>query len=153
MPRKCPQTFLAYKHKLGLLHRVSCSSPVLDYFFLASGSSQWLWQEAQLPFQPSPFQPPCLEIQTTASANSTANITSVMIPRSVSIFIPRFLLCNFLPPKYTRFAGKEQQPAAHFFCAGRSSCCCPAAMLHDRCSAQHFCSQKKGFEKSKSFSN
>jgi len=90
--------------------------PCFGYFFLASGSSQWLWQEAQLPLQPSPFQPPCLEIQTTASANSTANITSVMIPRSVSIFIPRFLLCSFLPPKYTRFAGKEQQPAAHFLC-------------------------------------
>jgi hypothetical protein len=103
--------------------------PCFGYFFLASGSSQWLWQEAQLPLQPSPFQPPCLEIQTTASANSTANITSVMIPRSVSIFIPRFLLCSFLPPKYTRFAGKEQQPAAHFFVQGaaaaaaRRQCC------------------------------
>ena len=30
----------------------------------------------------------------------TANITSVMIPRSV-IFIPRFLLCSFLPQVYT----------------------------------------------------
>ena len=53
-----------------------------------------------MPLQPSPFQPPCLEIQTTASANSTANITSVMIPRSV-IFIPRFLLYGFLPQVYT----------------------------------------------------
>jgi len=74
--------------------------PCFGYFFLVSGSSQWLWQEAQLPLQPSPFQPPCLEIQTTASANSTANITSVMIPRSV-IFIPRFLLYGFLPQVYT----------------------------------------------------
>jgi hypothetical protein len=41
----------------------------------------------------------------------------------------------------------------HIFCAGRSSCCCPAAMLHDRSTAWHFCSQKKGFEKSKSFLN
>ena len=56
--------------------------------------------KAKLPLQPSPFQPPCLEIQTTASANSTANITSVMIPRSV-IFIPRFLLYGFLPQVYT----------------------------------------------------
>ena len=35
--------------------------------------------------QPSPFQPPCLEIQTTARANSPASTRMVMIPRSVSI--------------------------------------------------------------------
>ena len=35
-------------------------------FWLDFGCSQpsWWWQEAQLPPQPSPFQPPCLEIQT-----------------------------------------------------------------------------------------
>ena len=40
-------------------------------FWLDFGCSQpsWWWQEAQLPPQPSPFQPPCLEIQTTASPN------------------------------------------------------------------------------------
>ena len=38
-----------------------------------------------MPPQPSPFQPPCLEIQTTARANSPASTRMVMIPRSVSI--------------------------------------------------------------------
>ena len=52
---------------------------------------------------------------------------------------------------YQRDAKSNSLP--HIFCAGRSSCCCPAAMLHDRSTAWHFCSQKKGFEKSKSFSN
>ena len=107
--------FLAYKHKLGLLHRVSCSSPVLGYFFLASGSSQWLWQEAQLPLQPSPFQPPCLEIQTTASANSTAKYYQRDDPAKCHIH-PSISLMQLSAPKYTRFAGKEQQPAAHFLC-------------------------------------
>jgi hypothetical protein len=90
--------------------------PCFGYFFLASGSSQWLWQEAQLPLQPSPFQPPCLEIQTTASANSTANITSVMIPRSVSIFIPRFLLCSFLPPSIHDLQAKSNSLPHIFLC-------------------------------------
>ena len=60
------------------------------YGFLCSGFSQRLWQDAQLPPQPSPFQPPCLEIHTTASANRTIRTISVMIPRSVSIFCTSF---------------------------------------------------------------
>lgn len=67
---KCPRTAI----------RGHCSQCV---FF--SGVSQCWWQEAQLPPQPSPFQPPCLEIQTTARANNPASTRMVMIPRSVSI--------------------------------------------------------------------
>ena len=59
-------------------------------FLFGSCFSQWLWQDAQLPPQPSPFQPPCLEIHTTASANRTIRTISVMIPRSVSIFCTSF---------------------------------------------------------------
>ena len=50
-----------------------------------SGVSQCWWQEEQLPPQPSPFQPPCREIHTTASANRTASTSKVMIPRTVII--------------------------------------------------------------------
>ena len=56
------------------------------------GVSQRWWQEAQLPPQPSPFQPPFLEIQTTARANRTTRITRVMIPRTVSMGKTSFLV-------------------------------------------------------------
>ena len=90
-----------------------------------------LFHLAQLPLQPSPFQPPCLEIQTTASANSTANITSVMIPRSV-IFIPRFLSYSFLPSSIHDLQAKSNS-LPHIFCAGAAGaaalreCCTPGA--------------------------
>ena len=74
----------AGKRKKRPLHtdRAAASCGQWDFF---SGFSQCWWQEAQLPPQPSPFQPPCLEIHTTARANSPARTRIVMIPRIVSI--------------------------------------------------------------------
>ena len=88
---KCPRTAI----------RGHCSQCV---FF--SGVSQCWWQEAQLPPQPSPFQPPRLEIQTTARANSPASTRMVMIPRSVSIEKPLFLRWN-AHFQYTPFCAKS----------------------------------------------
>ena len=66
---------------------------------------------------------------------------------------PSISLMQLSAPQVYTICRQRATACRTFFCAGRSSCCCPAAMLHDRCSAQHFCSQKKGFEKSKSFLN
>ena len=76
---------------------------------LGSGLSQRLWQEAQLPPQPSPFQPPCLEIQTTASAKAMISTIRVMIPRSVSIFCYLFSPAGCFCLQYTRFCAGEQR--------------------------------------------
>ena len=77
------------------------------YGFLRSGFSQRLWQDAQLPPQPSPFQPPFLEIHTTASANRTASTSRVIIPRSVNILKTSFPAERFRP-QYTRFCPGAQ---------------------------------------------
>ena len=74
-----------------------------------SGVSQCWWQEEQLPPQPSPFQPPCREIHTTASANRTASTSKVMIPRAVIIKRPLFRKnsnpsIHHLPPESNRKA-------------------------------------------------
>ena len=42
-------------------------------------------RQQQFPPQPSPFQPSCLETQTTASANKMTSTTMVTKPRTVSI--------------------------------------------------------------------
>ena len=77
------------------------------YGFLCSGFSQRLWQDAQLPPQPSPFQPPFLEIHTTASANRTASTSRVIIPRSVNILKTSFPAERFRL-QYTRFCPGAQ---------------------------------------------
>jgi len=84
--------------------------------------------DLSLAYTPGVAQP-CLEIQTTASANSTANITSVMIPRSV-IFIPRFLLYGFLPQVYTIYRQRATACRTFFVqgaadAAARRECCTP----------------------------
>ena len=79
------------------------------YGFLCSGFSQRLWQDAQLPPQPSPFQPPCLEIHTTASANRMTRTISVMIPRSVNIFLYLFSGRKGFRIQYTRFCPEGQR--------------------------------------------
>ena len=71
-----------------------------------SGVSQCWWQEEQLPPQPSPFQPPCREIHTTASANRTASTSKVMIPRAV--IIKKTSLSKEFQPQYTPSAPGEQ---------------------------------------------
>ena len=75
-----------------------------------SGVSQCWWQEAQLPPQPSPFQPPCREIHTTASANRTASTSKVMIPRTV--IIKKASLSEEFQPQYTPSAPGEQPESA-----------------------------------------
>ena len=82
-------------------------------FWLDFGCSQpsWWWQEAQLPPQPSPFQPPCLEIHTTASANRMTRTISVMIPRSVNIFLYLFSGRKGFRIQYTRFCPEGQRIA------------------------------------------
>ena len=68
-----------------LLSTIAVYAAHNQVFWLDFGCSQpsWWWQEAQLPPQPSPFQPPCLEIQTTASPNRMARTRTVIIPRIV----------------------------------------------------------------------
>ena len=75
-----------------------------------SGVSQCWWQEEQLPPQPSPFQPPCREIHTTASANRTASTSKVMIPRTV--IIKKTSLSKEFQPQYTPSAPGEQPESA-----------------------------------------
>ena len=85
--------------KAPALCRAGAGGPAV---FLILGLSQRWWQEAQLPPQPSPFQPPFLEIQITARVNSTISTTRVTIPRTVNIETTSFL-CR-LAPVYTIFA-------------------------------------------------
>lgn len=60
-----------------------------------SGVSQCWWQEAQLPPQPSPFQPPCREIHTTASANRTASTSNADAVRGLEDFSHIWLVWQF----------------------------------------------------------
>ena len=62
-----------------------------------------------MPPQPSPFQPPCLEIHTTASANRMTRTISVMIPRSVNIFLYLFSGRKGFRIQYTRFCPEGQR--------------------------------------------
>ena len=64
-----------------------------------------------MPPQPSPFQPPCLEIHTTASANRMTRTISVMIPRSVNIFSYLFSGRKGFRIQYTRFCPEGQRKA------------------------------------------
>ena len=87
------------------------SERIFQCFLPGSGFSQRLWQDAQLPPQPSPFQPPCLEIHTTASANRMTRTISVMIPRSVNIFSYLFSGRKGFRIQYTRFCPEGQREA------------------------------------------
>ena len=62
-----------------------------------------------MPPQPSPFQPPCLEIHTTARANRMTRTISVMIPRSVNIFSYLFSGRKGFRIQYTRFCPEGQR--------------------------------------------
>ena len=57
-----------------------------------------------------PFQPPCREIHTTASANRTASTSKVMIPRAV--IIKKTSLSKEFQPQYTPSAPGEQPESA-----------------------------------------
>ena len=65
---------------------------------------------------------------------------------------PSISFVQLSAPKYTRFAGKEQQPAAHFLCRAQQLLL-PGGNAARPVFGATFCSQKKGFEKSKSFLN
>ena len=65
---------------------------------------------------------------------------------------PSISLVQLSAPKYTRFVGKEQQPAAHFLCRVQPVQL-PGGNVARPVVSVLFCSQKKGFEKSKSFLN
>ena len=65
---------------------------------------------------------------------------------------PSISLMQLSAPKYTRFAGKEQQPAAHFLCRAQQQLL-PGGNAARPEHGMAFLQPEKGFEKSKSFSN
>ena len=103
--QKCPPARAAGGH--------SCA----QCFF--SGVSQCWWQEAQLPPQPSPFQPPCLDTQTTASANRTASTSKVMIPRTVIIKRPLFRKNSSLSIHHLTPKSNQKAQLLQTFCKNR----------------------------------